>query len=173
METIDLSSMQSKDAVRRGRMVRRAVITVVVLFVLAGLLNVFGHKDRTSTAITDHWHLSVTHASVSRGGLASNWSLELRRLDGEDLPEELEVRSRADYFAIYDENGLDPEPESSWVDGDDLVWTYRPPPDSASLVIDFDARLQPNARWRHPGRTTIVVAEDPVVSVGYETWAVP
>lgn len=173
METVDVSSMQSTDGARRGRWARRVVITATTLFVLAGLLNLFGQKDRTSTSVTDAWELSVRHASVSRGGLASNWSLELHRLDGEDLPEEIEVRSTADYFSIYDENGLDPEPDSSWVDGDDLVWTFRPPPDSASLTIDLDARLQPNARWRHEGRTTVVVDGEPVISVDYQTWAVP
>lgn len=165
--------MQPHDEVRRGRFVRRAAVTALVLFVLAGLLNVFGHRNGTATSSTDRWELTVTHPSVTRGGLPGNMTMELRRLDGDDLPQELEIRSRADYFSIFDENGLDPQPESSWVDGDDLVWTFRPPPDSASLVVAFDARMQPNARWSHRGRSTVVVEGEPVVGVDYRTWVVP
>lgn len=165
--------MQSRDDARRGRLARRIVITLLALFVLAGLLNVFGHRNGTATSSTESWELVVTHPSVTRGGLAANFSMELRRVDGEDLPAELEIRSNAGYFSIFDENGLDPQPASSWIDGDDLVWTFEPPVGSASLVVDLDARMQPNARWSHDGRSTVVVAGEPVVSVEYDTWVVP
>jgi len=54
---------------RRGLRVRRTLLTVLGLFLVAGLLNVFGQRPSTSSASVARAKLSVYSASRVRGGL--------------------------------------------------------------------------------------------------------
>lgn len=161
------------DRARAGLWGRRATIAVVALLVAAGLLGVLGDRVATATASGGGLDLEVTHSAVTRGGLAVVWEARIATTDGRPLPPSFDVVSTAAWFGLADEHGLDPEPTGSWQDGDRISWTFAPPEGASSLTITFDGRVQPGARWGHPGGTSVVVDGTPLAEVRYATVVLP
>jgi len=157
--------------VRRARTLRRVVVVALFAFLLLAALNVFGVRTSEVTATDGGYELTVRYASVTRPGLASPWSLEIRHEGGFDGP--VTVATTASYFELFDENGLDPDPSSAVSDGEHIIWEFEEPPGDV-LVVSFDARIEPAAQltWIH---ATTSVLEDgaPVVSATYRTFVMP
>jgi hypothetical protein len=78
----------------------------------------------------------------------------------------------ADYFDIYEEQGLDPAPATETSDGERLLWTFEPPPGD-EFAIDFDAYIQPSSQLGASGEVAVLEAGVPVVTVPFRTWLVP
>jgi hypothetical protein len=152
---------------------RRVVVILLLAFVAAGILGVFGYRQGTTSVESDRYRLEVSYPQVSRPGLPSNWELRIGRADGQPLPEVIEVVSEASYFDIFDENGLDPDPERTWQEAGELVWQFEPPDGSTGLVVTFDARLQPNIHWSRSGSSTLRIDGRDVATVSYRTRVVP
>ena len=89
-------------------------------------------------------------------GLATPFVIDIRSTDG-PLPAEVTVEMPRGYLAMFDENGLDPPPDSVTSDGDTEIWTFAPG-DVSVLSIDFDARLQPNMHYDRDGGWSSAVA---------------
>lgn len=157
---------------RRGRLVRRLAIGAMVVFVGAGLYGVFGIRQGHQTATAAGLRFGISYPSVTRGGLPVRWELDIGTEDSSSLPDEIEIRTTADYFDIFDHNDLTPEPDATW-QGQLTSWTYRPDPGDDRLRIRLDVRAQPNARWRHAASTDIVIGGDVVASFDYTTFVVP
>jgi len=138
--------------------------------------------------------VSVTHAVVARAGLDVPWEVTVRREGGFTGPITLAVT--ADYFDIYEEQGLDPAPAAETADGDRLYWTFDPPttgtrPDGSvgpcrppagsgllpascdELAVEFDAYIQPASQLGASGEVAVLVDGVPVVTVPFRTWLVP
>ena len=146
---------------------------LLLAFVVAGMVGVFGYRQGTTSVEAGSYSLEVSYPRVTRPGVPSNWELRIRRIDGEPLPAVIEVVSDASYFDIFDENGLDPDPARSWQEADQLLWQFEPPDGSTGLVVKFDARLQPNIHWSRSGSSTVRVGGDDVATVSYSTRVVP
>ncbi len=172
-DTVRDTHTQSVEAARRDRLARRIGIVITGVFVAAGLLGLLGYRQSSASATAPPFTLTVSYPSISRGGLPSNWQLRLTRTDGEALPPSIEIRSSAAFFDDFDENGLDPDPASTWVDADELVWTFEPPLGARSLTVSFDARLQPNARGWRDGSSTVVIEGLRPLTVDYRIWELP
>ncbi len=146
---------------RFERWLRIAVVAVVFAIVGYALLGFAGltttHASRTSGDLT----VTVTYASVSRAGLPTPFVIAVATVDGQPLPIELEVEFPRAYLSMFDENGLDPAPDSISSDGDTEVWTFMPG-DEAAMVIDFDARLQPNMHYSRDGWVEVRGGSEPV-----------
>ncbi len=171
--TVDGANTQTLAEARRGRMFRRLGIAVMVVFLAAGAMGWLGQHKGTASATQGGYRIEVSYPKVTRGGLPANWVLRVERLDGQPLPSSFDIRSNAGYFAIFDENGLDPQPASVWSDGAFLTWTFEPEQSQTVLVVRFDARLQPNTRGWFDNTTSLVVDDTVEVSANYRTWAVP
>ena len=88
------------------------------------------------------------------------------------LPETITVEVSSEYLSMFDENGLDPQPDSATSDGTVETWIYQLD-DVMRLHIDFDARLQPNI---HSGMTGTVRIAGPGIApaeVEFRTWVFP
>ena len=83
---------------------------------------------------------------------------------------ELAVDSR--YFAIFDENGLDPSPASETAAGDQVIWMFDQP-EGDRLVVDFDARFAPTWSLTEEGRVELRDGDDVLAAVGFRTWIMP
>ncbi|HVF13124.1 MAG TPA: hypothetical protein VM942_00925 [Acidimicrobiales bacterium] len=160
-------------AVRRDRFGRRLFVTLLVAFLGLGALGVYGVRTREATATGGGYELTVTYSSVSRPGLATPWSAEIRRPGG--FGEELvSLAVTASYFDSFDENGLDPDPAEAVNDGDRTIWRFDPPPGDV-MTVSFDARLQPDVQLtRVKGSASVLDESDsPVVTVKFRTLAMP
>jgi hypothetical protein len=107
---------------------------------------------------------------VSRAGLATPWSLEIRHPGGFDGPITVSTNSR--YLDLLDENGFDPQPSKSTATADEIVWEFDPP-DGDTIGISLDGRVEPGAQWGRTGETSVLVDGKPVVTVKYKTWVMP
>jgi hypothetical protein len=140
-------------------------------FLLLGLLGVYGVRTRSVHAAGGGYELTVRYGAVTRAGLATVWDVEVRKPGGFDDP--VTLASTASYFALFDENGLDPDPATATTQGDLLVWEFEPPPTGDTLMISFDARIEPAVQWGKEGETSVLVDGEAVVTVRYRTWVIP
>ena len=158
----------SPSRARAARLVRRLFILLLVAFLIAGVAGVFGVKSSTVKASGGGYDLEVTYAKSARPGLGVPWSVEVTHEGGFD--DNVVVSTTAKYFDLMDENGFDPDPESSWSSGDDIVWEFKQP-EGDTLTIGLDGRIGPAVQtvWPPEATTSVLVDGKPVVSVSYRT----
>jgi hypothetical protein len=154
----------------RPTVVRRLLVALLTAIVLAGAAGLFGVRSSEATASAAGWTVSVTYATIARAGLDVPWKVTVRREGGFTGPITLAVT--ADYFDIYESQGLDPEPSSETSDGERLLWTFDPPPGD-ELAVDFDAYIQPSSQLGASGEVTVLDGGAEVVTVPFRTWLVP
>ena len=157
----------------RARTLRRLFVAALALFLLLGALDLYGVRTRTRSATGGGYELSVTYATVSRPGLATPYSFEVRRQGG--FPQGLTVAALSSYFDIFDENGFSPTPEEETADGERTIWTFGPST-ADTMTVSLDARIEPGVQVKlAKGRLEILTAPDgeALVSVGYSTFVMP
>jgi hypothetical protein len=150
-------------------------VVALVIFLGLGLLGLYGVRTKEASATGGGYELTVTYTSVTRPGLATPWSAEIRRPggfgDGEEL---ISLAVSASYFDAFDENGLDPDPAESVNDGERTIWRFDPPPGD-TMTVSFDARLQPDVQLtRVEGTASVLDASGAAVAtVDFRTLVLP
>lgn len=154
----------------RSALVRRAATGLLLVVVLAGAAGLLGVRTSTTSATGGGYTVSVEYAWVARAGLDVPWTVTVERPGGFSGPVTLAVTR--EYFAIYEEQGLDPEPATQTADAEHLYWTFDPPPGDV-LTVDFDAYVQPSSQWGASGEVAVLDGGAPAVVVGFATGLVP
>ncbi len=157
----------------RARTVRRIFVAALAIFLLLGALDLYGVRTRTRSATGGGYELSVTYASVSRPGLATPFSFEVRRPGG--FPEGLTVAASSSYFDAFDENGFGPAPEEETADSERTIWHFAPSP-ADTMTVSLDARIEPGVQlMRAKGRLEVLSARNgpAVVGVDFTTFVMP
>ena len=90
---------------RREPWVRRVFVVLLAAFVLAAALGVPGVGRRWSRLLGMGYELTVHYRRVTRPGLATPWSVEVRSLDGAEFDGPVVIETTADYFGLFDETG--------------------------------------------------------------------
>jgi hypothetical protein len=155
---------------RRARTLRRMFMALLAAVLVAGLTGYLGVKTRTVTAAGGGYQLTVTYGQVSRPGLATAWSFEIRREGGFDDP--VTVSTSAKYLDLFDENGFDPAPSKVTATPDAVIWEFDPPPGD-TLSVSLDGRIEPSVQWGRDGETSVLEDGEAVVTARYRTWVVP
>lgn len=157
---------------RRGRAGRRVFVVALVTFLGLGALNAYGVRTGTASASGGGHELTVRYATVTRPGLATPWSFEVRRPGG--FPQGLTVAVTSSYFDAFDENGLGPAPAEETTDGDRTVWRFSPT-SSDTLSVAFDARIEPAVQLTtiRGDLSVLGPAGEPAVTVAFETFVMP
>lgn len=147
---------------RVGYALTTALLTAAIgLTVLDGLtpLALIGVDSATTTARGDGFELSVTYGEVSRPALATPFDIRVVHPGGFDGPVRIAVDQ--EYLRMWDENGVVPAPaEEGLVDGW-VVWEFDPP-SGDTLLVSYDARIEPAAQDGRSG-TVAVLDDDDVV----------
>ena len=152
---------------------RAVVVGLLAVAVIAGATGMLGVAERNSGPVGDHHELTVTYAAVARPGLAAPFSVHITSRNGTGLPAEVTVAVSLDYLGMFDQNGLDPEPASSYADGDEVVWSFDVPAGLDRFSVDLDARIEPGVQWRRIGRVRLVVEGEQVAATTISTWVLP
>ena len=155
------------------RRLRIFSISLLGALVLTGLLGFLGVRTTTATASANGFTIEVTHASVTRPGLATPLDLKITTVDGSPLPAAVTTRIGSSYLAIFDENGLDPQPVSSFQSDEWTWWTFEVPEGATTLEVSFDARLEPAVQWGQGSTAAVEIGDAEVVAVDFETWVLP
>jgi hypothetical protein len=155
---------------RRARIVRRISMTGLFAVLALGLAGRLGVDTATTTAQGGGYELTVTYGRVSRAGLATPWSLEVRHPGGFDGPVTISTNSK--YLDLFTENAFDPQPSKSTATPDEVIWEFEPP-DGDTLGVSLDGRVEPGVQWGRTAETSVLVDGKPVVTARYKTWVMP
>ncbi len=154
------------------RALRSFAFLAIFGVVAAALLGFGGLTTKSATESNDVLRVTVFYAATTRPGIATPFRITIESVSGDPLPAELTVEVPTDYLAIFDENGLDPTPDSTASDGVIERWTFKP--DGAPVwSIDYDARLQPNIHSGKDATVTVSSESTEPVSVSFHTRVFP
>lgn len=170
--TVSVDLMQDHELARRDRSWRRAAIVLISVFVIAGTFGVWGPRQQVVHVGGDRHRITVSVPAVSRAGLAATWELGVRSEDGEPLGVEVEVGVDQSYLAIFDQHAIDPVPSATWATDGVVHWRFDLPTGLDTFTVTLDARIQPDARWRHEGRFEVSV-DGETLTADTTTWLVP
>jgi hypothetical protein len=171
------SSTVPHDAARSGNTVERAIhvaaFSLVGLVVLLGSIGLLGVRTGQVSADGSRYRLEVTRAIVTRPGLATPFRVDVFAEGGSSLPETVTLVLDADYLAIFDFNGLQPTPSTTFSRGQSTWWTFEVPPGQTSLRVDMDARLEPAVQWAREGSVSLEVDGERVATAEFTTLVMP
>lgn len=171
----DLSTLPSEPAARWSsydKWLRRLAVFLIAAASFAALLGLLGVRTATVSATASGYSLEVHFARVSRAGLETPFTVDVRSDSGR-LPPTFTLLVDTAYLSILDENGLDPQPSSAFADSVQTEWIFEVPGDQRELSVDFDARLSPAVQWGRSGWVALVVDGEEVARVDFETWVMP
>jgi hypothetical protein len=155
---------------RRARWWRRLGLALLGAILLLGVANVLGVRTATVTASGEGYRLTVTYAAMTRPGLGTPWSVEVTRPGGLEAP--VTLATTAEYYELFDLNGIYPEPaETAFRDGM-IVWSFDPV-EGDTLRVHLDVRLGPSVQVGKEVETALVVDGRTVASVRYATRVMP
>jgi len=156
------------------RVLRYVALGVMAVLVGLGLSGAAGIRSRTTSAAGDDLELSVRYGQVVRPGLAAPFEIAIRAVDGRDLPAELRVEVTSSYLAMFDENGLEPEPLDAWSGDGRTVWTYSVPAGERELTISLDARIEPGVQLsRREADISVRTDAGHTVALDVTSWVLP
>lgn len=150
---------------------RRGPALVLAALVAAGLAGLLGVNSTTTTRSESGYTLTLEHAWVTRTGLDTPWQLRVEA--DEPLTEDVVVRVTADYFDMWEHQGWYPEPSDVQRDDEYLYLTFAAPPAGRTLVIDFDAYIQPASQVGRRGDVAVMADDVPVAEIEFETRVLP
>lgn len=149
---------------------RRLAIGLLAMIVLAGATGLLGVHTTSRSVTAGGYTLTVEYAGIARAGLDAPWTVTVHRRGGFDGPVRLAVT--VDYFDLFESQGFDPEPAAGTADGEQVYWTFDPPPGEV-FTLGFDAYIQPAAQWGASGQVSILDGDAPAATVDFSTWLVP
>jgi hypothetical protein len=155
----------------RARWFRRAFLTLLGVFLVLGLLNVFGSRTGSVSAEANGYSLTVAYPQTTRPSLPVKWKLTLTHPGG--FAGDVRVGIPIDYFSLFDFNNTYPVPSNTLNEGGMAILVF-PAPAGDTLQVLMDARTQPGLR-SGVATTTSILGNDnrPLVTVHYTTRVVP
>jgi hypothetical protein len=146
------------------------ILSVFLLFVIAGLLGLFGVKTaHAQSTASNGVHVELTYPRIARPALAIPFAVHITNLEG--VSSDVVVRIRSSYLAMFDENGMSPEPADETDDGEWTTWVFDRPP-SGVLDVSLDTRVEPGVQWRRDG-AVVVRTDDSQTRIDFRTWIAP
>ena len=165
-----LTDLRTVDQNTRGRAIRRGTVAFLAIIVLLGGVGAFGVRTTSVRTVAGGYELSVTYAAVSRAGLDTPWTVRVHRAGG--FPGPIVLATTSDYFELFETQGLTPEPDSETTGERYTYQTFSPPPGD-TLVVTFDAYIQPASQHGRPASTALLVEGREVARVDYRTRLAP
>ncbi len=170
--TRDIATAPADDghaAQRRGLIGRRVILTIVTVFVVAGLLGFLGVRTKTVTESDGPVEASVRFALIGRGGVAAPYAITVTSPGGFTGP--IEITVDQSYLDLFDQNGIEPGPDAATSDGATVTWTFDRPP-GPEFTVTLDVRIGPSVQWGRTGHT-VVEAEGRRIELSHHTRVMP
>jgi hypothetical protein len=155
----------------RARLARRALLCVFATILALGATGRLGVRTEHASASGNGYALRVEYPRVTRAGHAVPLAVEVRRAGGfGDEPVRLTLSTS--YFALFDENGVQPAPSAETATATELRWEFDPPPGDV-LRVYFDTRTGPNRQRGAAGTFAVLDGDAVAVSVTVRTTVMP
>jgi hypothetical protein len=167
-----LDDVRSTEDNRRGVIGRRVALAVLLVVVLVGSTGFLGVHSQTARASGSGYDLSLTYPRVARSGLDIPWKLTLRHPGG--FAGNIVVAVTADYFDIFEFQGMHPEPSDETGTDRFVYLTFAPPPGHADVFsVSLDTYVQPASQIGRDAVVAVLIDGTRVAQVRYKTWLVP
>jgi len=169
------STIPSQDSGANGteKVIRALSLGVIGLVVVLASVGLFGVRTDIARASGNGYSIAVQHSSIARPGLAAPFGIEVSTEDGSPLPSTVTVRVDSAYLAMFDDNGMEPMPTSSFNTSEATWWTFDVPAGSNSLRVDLDARLEPAVQWGREASAAVEIEGIEMTVVSFTTWVMP
>jgi hypothetical protein len=136
-----------------GQWLRRGFLTLLFLFIVAALVNLFGQADATDTASGPGATLSVKAPSRVRGGLTYQGEFTIHATEDLGAPTLVLARGWVDQTTI---NTLEPEPAGTTTDSaGDLKVRFPPLAAGRTLVVYGQFQANPLNVGPHDGGVSL------------------
>ena len=169
-----LEGLESRRQDVRGQWGRRAFLTVLALGLVAALAGYLGVRSTTVSAEEDGWSLSLEHASVARAGLDVPFTATVRHEGGFGEPgSPVTLALTGTYLDLYETQGFHPEPSATRRDADTLYLTFDAPAEGDTMVVTYDAYVQPAAQQGRSGDLAVLTDGRQVAMVSFRTRLLP
>lgn len=168
VETLRIA--RSLSGARKSQWLQRGGLIAMAVVVLAGAVGLLGVRQETTTATAGGYTVSFTYAGIARAGWDVPWRLEVTHPGGFDGPVTFAIN--ADAFGIFESQRFFPEPSAETRDGERLYLTFDEPRGD-TLVVDYDAYVQPSAQRGVQTRVTVLTEGMPRVSLQASTTLLP
>jgi hypothetical protein len=155
------------------RTIRRVSLGLIILVVVLASSGLLGVRTDVARAAGSGLTLSVLHSSVARAGLAAPFSVEVATDDGSDLPQMVTIRVDSAYLAMFDDNGMEPLPSTSFNTSRWTWWEFEVAPGQDSLRVDLDARLEPAVQWGRQASAAVEIDGVEVIRTEFRTSVMP
>ncbi|WP_200901285.1 hypothetical protein [Nostocoides japonicum] len=165
-----LVGIETAAADRAGLWGRRALLILLLVFVLCGASGLLGVHSTTSSAQEDGWAVSMRYAATARAGLDVPWEVTVRHTGG--FGKEITLAVTASSFDILESQGFEPEPSDETRDADTMYLTFASPPGD-TLVVSFDAYIKPSAQEGRSGTVAVLTGGRRVAAVPVHTVLFP
>lgn len=149
---------------------RRTILVLLGLVVLAGGVGLLGVKSGSVADAGDGYALTVDYAQIARAGLDVPFDVTVTRTGGFD--EDVILAMTADYFKIFEHQGVSPEPDSETSEGPMVYMTFLAPQGEEFHLI-YDVYIQGSSQLGASGEVWLIVDDRPVLEVAFTTVLLP
>jgi len=140
------------------------------LFVVLGVVGLFGSKTKTVSAAGGGYSLSVIYPAVTRPGLPVRWIYEVKHRGGFSGP--IRIATTQGYLNLFDISSLAPQPSSEKAGSGMIVWAFDPP-SGDDFIVSIDAATESGVHEVPSATAGVVINGRPVVRVRFKTVVVP
>jgi hypothetical protein len=160
---IDLGRHRDFEGRRLGQWLRRGFLTLLLLFLLAALANLFGQAAATDSASGAAGTLSVKAPSRVRGGLTYQGEFVIHAKQALGAPTLVLDRGWVDQTTV---NTVQPEPEGTTTNAaGDLKLRFAPMPPGRTLVVYVQFQTNPINVGSHDADVALYDADKPIAQI--------
>jgi hypothetical protein len=159
---IDLARHRDFQGRERGQWARRVFLVILLAFVVAALLNVFGSASTTSEASGPAATLTVTAPEAVRGGILYQARFTIHALRPIGAP--VIVLDRG-WFEQTTVNTLEPEAVATTSDKNHVKLRFPPLAPGRTLVVYLDLQANPTNVGSHEADVALYDADRPLAAV--------
>lgn len=140
-----LSDVSEPNRPPHGLWARRVAVAIMVIAIATAAIGWLGVRSATKIATNDGYRLAVTYARVARAGL--DVPLTIQVTAPAPIRESIVISISSGYFRMLEAPDFRPDPSVVSSDATTLYFTFAPPPAGNTMVIDYEASIQPSAQW--------------------------
>jgi hypothetical protein len=160
---IDLGRHRDFEGRRLGQWLRRGFLTLLLLFIIAALANLFGQAAATDSASGAAGTLSVKAPSRVRGGLTYQGEFVIHAKQALGAPTLVLDRGWVDQTTV---NTVQPEPAGSTTDAaGNLKLRFAPMPPGRTLVVYVEFQANPINVGSHEADVALYDADKPIAQI--------
>jgi hypothetical protein len=168
---IDLGRHRDFEGRRKGQWLRRGFLTLLFVFILAALANLFGQAAATDTASGAGGTLSVKSPSRVRGGLTYQAEFKIEAAEALSAPTLVLDRGWVDQTTV---NTVQPEPLGSTTDAEgDLKLRFAAMPAGRTLVVYVEFQANPINVGSHQAGVSLYDGGRPIASISRSQFDFP